>query len=130
FDILVVGYWVNKGTANIKIQNFLEKIANKKIAIFGTSGQYPDSARAIKYMNRVKNLVEKKNEYLGGYICQGKIKSERTEKRLKILKGNSHYLDELGYKRHLESRNHPNEIDIDNAIIWIENIIKLNKNIC
>ncbi len=124
FQILIIGYWVNKGTANVKIQKLLKSIVNKKIAVFGTSGQYPESSRAKKYLDRVKILVEENNVYLGGFICQGKIKEERTEKRMKILKGNSHYLDNDGYKRHLESRKHPNNVDIDGAILWIENIIK------
>jgi len=126
FQILIIGYWVNKGTANVKIQKLLKSIVNKKIAVFGTSGQYPESSRAKKYLDRVKILVEENNVYLGGFICQGKIKEERTEKRMKILKGNSHYLDNDGYKRHLESRKHPNNVDIDGAILWIENIIKLH----
>lgn len=123
YDILILGYWVNKGTANLKIKNLVENLSNKKIAVFGTSGQYPNSKRAIKYKKRVKKLVENENIYLGGYICQGKIKEERTKKRLEIPKGESHYLDEKGYKRHLESRNHPNMEDINAAILWIKNII-------
>ncbi len=124
FDLLIIGYWVNRGTADMKTQKLIERLTGKKIAVFGTSGLYGDSDGALRYKDRVKELVQRDNTYLGGFICQGKIEESRTEKRRQIPKGQSHYLDEEGYKRHLESRKHPDEQDLLNVEGWIKSILE------
>nr|WP_255814112.1 flavodoxin family protein [Acidaminobacter sp. JC074] len=122
YDRIYLGYWVNRGTADEATLKLLKDITNKEIAAFGTSGQYSDSPVSLKYSNSVNDLILSDNVYLGGYICLGKIEESRTERRLKIAKGEKHYLTEEGYKRHLESRKHPDEEDIDRLLRWVDSI--------
>lgn len=125
YDLIFLGYWVNRGTADEACLNVLNNSQSNKIATFGTSGQYPDSDASIKYCNRVKALVQDKNEYMGGFICQGKIEESRTEKRKRIPQGQSHYLTEEGLRRHLESRKHPDEEDINRLLLWVEDVLEV-----
>lgn len=121
-------YWCRRGTADPMTISLLEKMSNKEVIMLGTLGAYPDSPHGIGLKTRVQELVEKKNRLLGNYICQGKIDPARTEKRLKIPKGEPHHLDEEGYKRHLESRKHPDAQDLKNAILTVKDALYGNDN--
>lgn len=123
YDLIFLGYWVNRGTADDLTQQFLQGLKDKKVAVFGTSGQYSDSPYSLKYKNRVKALVEENNKYIDGFICIGKIEESRTEKRKLIQPGQPHYLTEEGLKRHIESRKHPDETDIYNLLKWVDDIL-------
>lgn len=125
YDLAFIGYWVNRGTADEACLNLLNNNQSSNIAAFGTSGQYPDSNASIKYSGRVKDLVEERNKYFGGFICQGKIEESRTERRKLIPKGQPHYLTEEGLARHIESRNHPNETDIDRLLSWVDDVLEV-----
>lgn len=121
-DVLVVCYWNSKGTADVNTINFLKQQKGKKIIAVGTLGAYPDSEHAVRMKARVKQLIEENgNEWLADFCCQGKIDPARTERRLAIPEGQPHHLDEEGYKRHLESRKHPNEEDLRLAIEVVKN---------
>lgn len=120
YDTFIFCYWCRRGTADTTTIDLLEKISGKKIVMLGTLGAYPDSPHGEKLKERVGELVEKSNCLLGNFICQGKIDPARTEKRLKIPKGEPHYLDEEGYKRHLESRKHPDKNDLHNAVAAVK----------
>ncbi len=123
YDLILLGYWVNRGSADEVSKNFINNIEGKCIGVFGTSGQYPDSPFGEKYRNRVKDLVEDKNRYVGGYICLGKIQEERTEKRKRIPEGQPHYLTEEGLARHIESRKHPDQEDMDRLVRWVGEVL-------
>ncbi len=125
FDIIFWGYWANRGTADEKAQEFLGKLKSKNVAAFGTSGQYPDSERGLIYKDRVKKLVEESNVYKGGFLSMGKIQESRTERRKLIPKGQSHYLSEEGLARHIESRKHPNNEDIEKLQKWALEIVEV-----
>ena len=53
-------------------------------------------------------------------MSQGKIDIQRTEYRKKLPPENPHFLDEKGIRRHEESRNHPDEADIECARSFLE----------
>ncbi|MFV0519312.1 MAG: flavodoxin family protein [Lachnospirales bacterium] len=123
-DIIILCYWCSRGTADSKTLGFLDKVKNKKIIAVGTLGAYVESEHGQKMAERVKEKVMEKNEYIGKFVCRGKIDPKRTEKRLSLPKTDKHFLDEEGYKRHLSSRVHPTQEDLSNAIDVVQNILK------
>lgn len=115
FDIILIGYWCYRGFMDPLSLALVKKIQGKKVGAFGTAGVYPDSPAGVKCRNRIKEIISQNNIFIGDFLCQGKIPEERTLKRMMLPKNDSHYLDEEGIKRHLESRKHPNEVDLKQA---------------
>lgn len=128
FDLILVGFWVDKGTADQKAKKYMEQIAGKKVGIFGTLGAYPDSDHAKKALRRVRELLEPKNEVVAEFLCQGKVDSKLTEKFKDLPPDHPHAMTEERRKRHLEASKHPNEQDIKEAQEIFKSLIKtLNK---
>ncbi len=119
YDTLILCYWCKRGTADPLTVNLIQKLSGKKLIMIGTLGAYPDSPHGSKLKVNIRELVQTANTLLGNFTCQGKIDPARTEKRLLIPKGEPHHLDEEGYKRHLESRRHPDEADMQNALLSV-----------
>ncbi len=115
FDLIIIGFWVDKGTADEKAINYMKTIKGKKIGLFGTLGAYPDSEHAKQSMIRVKELIEPQNEVLAEFLCQGKIDPNLTKKFEKLPPDHPHAMTEERRKRHLEASKHPNEDDIKEA---------------
>ena len=72
-DMLFVGFWTDKGTCDVETKQFLEKLHNKKVFLFGTAGfggsqQYFDSI-----LERVKEILPEDNHVVGTFMCQGKM---------------------------------------------------------
>ena len=115
FDMVIVGFWVDKGLPNHEAKEFIEKIEDKKVGIFGTLGAYPDSDHAKKTLKKTKELLEPQNEVLGEFICQGAVDPKLIESFKKFPEGHPHYLDEARKKRHAEAKSHPDENDFNRA---------------
>lgn len=123
FDLIILGYWCKRTFMDPLTLKLLEQIKGKKIAVFGTAGMYPWSEHAIRCRTRIKEAVSLNNEFLGDFLCQGKIPEERTLKRMQLPKDDPHYLDEDGIKRHIESRMHPDQQDLLNAQQFFKELI-------
>ncbi|EOD00135.1 flavodoxin family protein [Caldisalinibacter kiritimatiensis] len=115
FDLIIIGFWVDKGIADEKARKYMKNIKGKKIGLFGTLGAYPDSEHAKKSMRRTKEIVEYENEIVGEFLCQGKIDSKLTKNFEKLPPNHPHAMTEETRKRHEEASKHPNEDDIEKA---------------
>lgn len=115
FDLILVGFWVDKGMADEKAKKYMEKIEGKKVGVFGTLGAYPDSDHAKKTLKRVRELLEVKNEVIAEFLCQGKVDPKLIEKFKELPAGHPHGMTEERRKRHEEASKHPNEQDIKEA---------------
>ena len=125
YDLIVIGYWVNKGICDNKVKQILENIENKNIVLFGTlgakdSGHYYESTK-----KRIEEVVASSNKVLGHFLCQGKIDERLTERYKEMLKKNpddEHIKQQL--QNHAEASSHPDFNDIEMAKDFINNIIK------
>jgi hypothetical protein len=61
YDNVIIGYWVNKGTADTKMLEYMKKTNDKKVIENGYE------------------LLNNKNVVLDHFICQGKIDPALTE---------------------------------------------------
>ena len=123
YDLIAIGYWVNKGTCDEKVEEIISSIHNKKIILFGTLGAKDSGNYYEKIKDRVEGLINKDNEIIGHFLCQGKINERLTERYKEILKKNStdeHIIEQL--KNHEEASKHPNNEDIENVKKLIKNI--------
>lgn len=126
FDIkdyseIVLGFWVDKGSADERALNLIKKIEGKKVSLFGTLGAYPDSDHAKESMERVKTMVEENNnEVRGTFMCQGAIDPKLIEWMNSLPSEHPHYPNKERKKRWAEAEKHPNQKDFDNAGDWFE----------
>ena len=63
YDLVVIGTWIDRGTADAKAQEFIKTIKNKKVAVFTTLGAYPDSDHAKKCLDNISKLFVGKSIY-------------------------------------------------------------------
>lgn len=72
-DLYFIGFWTDRGTASVDVLDYLGSLEGKKIALFGTCGMGNRPEYYKKLEDNIKVFIEDDNEYLGTYICQGKM---------------------------------------------------------
>ncbi|OOB78948.1 MAG: hypothetical protein BEN18_05650 [Epulopiscium sp. Nuni2H_MBin001] len=130
FDVILVGYWVDKGGPNKEATKFMKTIKNTKVGIFATLGEQPDSKHGMKALLRGEALVKQNNNVIGKFACQGAVSPKvltffkmlnHIDKNPK-LKGKfndefikNHALTPEKAKMYKLGAMHPNELDIKYA---------------
>lgn len=71
--VYFVGFWVNQGTCEMNVIDALGSMHGKSVALFGTCGMGGDSAYYKKIENNISVFLPEDNQYLGIYLCQGKM---------------------------------------------------------
>lgn len=112
YDIILAGYWVDKGSANEEAAAFLKSIHGKKVGLFATLAFWPDSKHAFGAIQAGEDMVREDNHIIGKFICQGKIDERMIAMFEKMPKDNPHYPSEEKRKRYKISANHPSAADI------------------
>ena len=80
FQKIIIGFWVDKGSADKKTRDFIKSFSNKKVGYFGTLGADPESKHGNDVRERVSKLCSEKNTLIGGFLCRGKIDPKLVEK--------------------------------------------------
>ena len=84
YDLVAVGFWVDRGTADRKSADYLGTIKNKRVALFATLGADPHSDHAKKSLENAAALLDASNEVVGQFICQGKVDPKLIKKMEKM----------------------------------------------
>lgn len=105
-DLICIGFWTNRGTCNEEILDYLQKLNNKKIFLFGTAGFGVDNKYFNDIIKNVSDNINNSNTIVDTFMCQGKMPLSVREK----------------YVRLKESSNPPDNIDLlienyDNALL-------------
>ncbi|MDR3153888.1 MAG: flavodoxin family protein, partial [Deltaproteobacteria bacterium] len=86
FDLVVPGFWVDKGRADKATLEYIGKINGKRTAFFFTLGAYPDSPHADKVAETTREALEKAgNTVLGSFRSQGKVDPKLLEEMKRKL---------------------------------------------
>lgn len=112
---ILIGFWVNRGTADEDTLAYLSRIENKPVGFFATLGAYPDSKHAADVVNRFGSLVRERNTLLGSFICQGRVDPRLTEKFKSYPPDHPHAMTPERIKRHRDAASHPDESDLRDA---------------
>lgn len=121
YDFIAVGFWVNQGTADDKVRQYMARIKGKQVGVFGTSGAFPDSAHVKACMDSVSQLLDG-NEVMGGFVCQGSIAPAVVRKMDQFAPD-----DEPAPNRPdriEEARRHPDDKDLQNVRTAFTAILK------
>lgn len=116
FDFIAMGFWVDRGNADVKARRYMKTLKGKKIGIFGTLGAYPDSDHARGCIEKVMKIL-KGNNILGSFLSQGKI-NPSVLKYMEMMTRIKHCRHPIAAERWnsiKEARKHPSEQDCLNA---------------
>lgn len=75
-DVILLGYWVDKGGPNAQMKAFMEKVEGKTVGVFSTLAYWADSTHGHQSIVNGVNLLKDKNVILGGYVCNGCMSQE------------------------------------------------------
>ena len=115
YDLVCVGYWVDKGQPDAAAKAYIEGIANARVALLGTLGAWPDSDHARECQTRAAAMLEGRgNSLLGSFICMGKVDPKVVEMMQKMAP-QVHVMDDARKARLAEGAKHPDERDLENA---------------
>lgn len=123
FNRVIVGFWVDKGSADKKTKGFIKSLSNKEIGYFGTLGADPESKHGNDVRERVSKLCSEKNTLIGGFLCRGKIDPKLVEKMGKFPLNLIHPLTPERLQRIEDAKSHPNEKDFQEAQNYFKNIL-------
>jgi len=123
YDLIVAGYWVDRGTADGKMKSYLAKISGKKVALFATLGAEPDSEHADKCLDNGAALLGEGSEVVGRFICQGKVSEEMVDMMKKMFPaGHPHAMTPERLARIDKAASHPNAADLAAAKDYFGNL--------
>lgn len=117
FDMVAVGYWVDKGMPDARAQAYMRSVRNKKVALFGTLGAWPDSEHAKDCVSRSEAVVgapELGNTVLGSFICQGRV-DPKVVAAMQKMAGDVHPMTPERKARLEEAARHPDGEDCRRA---------------
>ena len=89
-ELLYVGFWTDKGTADAATLELLSGLRNKRIFLFGTAGFGGSAAYFEQILDRVKQSIDASNTVIGEYMCQGRMPQSVRERYLKMKEQPEH----------------------------------------
>ncbi|MFQ6804893.1 MAG: flavodoxin family protein BilS [Lachnospiraceae bacterium] len=122
-EIYLVGFWTDKGTCPLATGEFLKRLSGKKVLLFGTCGMGSDPEYYAGIEQRVKSLVPNDCEYLGTFLCQGKMPRMVREKYESMLENKK--TKELAKKMIAnfdQALLHPDAEDYQRAIAFVRRV--------
>lgn len=127
FDVLCVGYWVDRATCNKEAKAFLSTIHGKDVFLFGTMGASPTSEHGRKALEGANACLPEDNRLLGSFLCQGKINPKIVEmfKKGPVHPANVHAPTEERMKLWAASTSHPDADDLAKAVQAVKQALSL-----
>ena len=89
-ELLFIGFWTDKGTADENTLNLLKTLQNKKIFLFGTAGFGGSEEYYQKILTTTKESIDASNTIVGEYMCQGKMPLSVKERYVKMIEEHGH----------------------------------------
>ncbi len=123
YDLLFVGYWVDKGMPDEKSRKLMESITESKVALFATLGAYPDSDHAVSCLEKGRETLGQGCTVLDTFICQGAIDPKLIEWMKTLPADHPHAPDEARIKRWQDASTRPDATDLEKARKFAENVV-------
>lgn len=114
-DAYLLGYWVDRGHADEKSQKLIQRMAEKKIGLFGTMGAYPYGKHARHTLEAVENSLPEGVVLIGSFLCQGSVDPVLLEKFKNLPADNPHAQTPEALRRQAIGAKHPNTLDAQYA---------------
>ena len=122
YDIYYIGSPIIKGICTDKIKRLLQKIENKKIFLFITTG-YKGEDYYESLTRRILEIIPKSNQILGTFLCQGKMQDAVKERYIKLIQ--EHPEDKnlkVSIENFEQAKTHPDQKDKKDLIEKIKEL--------
>lgn len=119
-DVYFVGFSIRNNTCGIETMNFLDQIQGGKVALFATCGYFPADSYKDQLERRLSVWLPDYAEYLGMFLCQGKVDDAQAEKMIQNMPDVESQLKTMFQ----EGQSHPNDDDLSNAAQFAEQIVQ------
>ena len=106
------------------VSDFINDLSGKQIALFGTCGMgnAPEYYKAIE--NSVSAWIETDNDYLGSFICQGKM-PQTVRQKYESMKNDQNAGQMDMYIHNFDvAITHPDSRDVEHAKVFVEKVLK------
>ena len=117
-DVYFVGFPVHNQNCSFMIMDCLDKIENGGVALFATCGMYTSEKYIEKIEIAMSVWLSDSVEYLGIYVCQGRITTEQRNAFIEDMPQVSAKLEEMFD----EGEIHPDEEDLREAAVFASNV--------
>ena len=123
-DTYFVGFWNNRGICTTEVIDFLSGLHGKRVALFGTCGLSGNKEYFKQVEKQVSVFIPDDNEYLGCFLCGGKVAPRVLEKYRQMQA-----VCDTPQIRNLiaayeDAMLHPDEQDFQNACEFAEGVLK------
>ena len=113
YDVIFVGYWMDRGTADEKSKAYLRTLTKKKVVLFETMGASPASEHAYTGFANAATCLSEGNTIMGVLAIQGAVDPAL------IAAGSAHNTGEME-KTTEEAAKHPDAADLEKAKAYME----------
>ncbi len=116
-DLLLIGYWVDKGTCPEEVKELLQRLEGKKILFFATAGFGQTQSYFSQIAAGVEALAKENNEVLGSFFCQGRMPEGIRARYEAMLRENPEDKKARVFLHNFEQALcHPNAEDLKNLL--------------
>lgn len=114
-DVILLGYWVDKGGPNAQMKALMEKVEGKKVGVFCTLGFWADSTHAQESLHSGAELLKEKNILLGGCVCNGALSQQMID-AFRARASGPHSANPASEARWALMKDHPTQSEIALAV--------------
>lgn len=111
-ELVLVGFWTDKGMCDETLSDFLKKLHEKKVFLFGTAGFGASEDYFAQILTRVEALMDNSNVVVGHYMCQGKMQKSVRDRYVAMLDQNPEKFQSL-LDNYDKALSHPDADDLD-----------------
>ena len=116
YDEIILGFWVDKSTADKAAAELLARLHGKKVALFCTMGAYPRPPYRDLCLDNAAKLMPADNKLLAErFACQGAIDPKLIEMFKKLPPEHPHHITPESLARYAEAAKHPDAEDLAQA---------------
>ena len=105
-------------------KDYLGSLEGKKIALFGTCGMGNSPEYYKKLEDNIKVFIEDDNEYLGAYICQGKMPISVRQKYMGMKNEKNARQVNAMIQNFDMAMLHPDKEDLQNARVFVKEVFE------
>ena len=122
-----VGFWNNRGSCGSDIMEFLSGLHHARVALFGTTGMSGEEDYFKQISGRVSAFIPDDNQYLGAFMCEGKLPVGVLEKYKQIRDIQDTPQIRAMIQEYEHAMLHPDERDLKQAADFVKQVLNMEK---
>jgi len=123
-DTYFVGFWNNRGTCKTEVLYLLSDLHGKRVALFGTCGLSGNKEYFKQVEKQVSVFLPDDNEYLGCFMCGGKMAPQILEKYRQMQAIHDTPQIRAMISAYEDGMLHPNEQDFKDAEEFVKSVLR------